>query len=74
MEQKSQAIDILLSFSGTPESRIIFKTTDIIKELLRILHVIGDEKDQKVRDAIMECRVKSLKCLINFSQDEFFMK
>ena len=63
-----------MSYSGTIESRKAFSKTSVIKDLLRILHTLQDEKDAKVKESKMEIRVKALKALINFSQDEAYMR
>ena len=62
-EEKNGALDIVLPYSGTEETRKLFATTEACKLLLRQL----PEQNRQIV-------VKSLKCLINFSQDEFFIK
>ena len=61
--QRMGALEIIAPYSGTPESREVFMTTDVCKELLRLL----PEPD-------LEVTIQVLKCLINFSQDAFYIK
>jgi len=74
LEQKDGALDILMPYSGTAKTRLLFLGTDGVKELLRVLHLVGEEDDVKKIEFIQQNRVKALKCLINFSQDEVFIK
>ena len=57
------ALEIIAPYSGSEEARSVFATTDVCKELLRILP-----------DPDAEVTINALKCLINFSQDEFYIK
>eukprot|EP00347_Sterkiella_histriomuscorum_P020667 403336931 len=59
-ESKAAALDIILSYSTTPQHRELFHGTDIIKILLRLL-----PDGQYVRIA---------SCLINFSHDNYYKK
>jgi len=63
-----------MPYSGTTKTRLLFLGTEGIKELLRVLHLVGEEDDVKKIEFIQQNRVKALKCLINFSQDEVFIK
>ena len=62
-KEKMGALEIITPYSGTEETRALFATTDICKELLRLL----PEPDA-------DLTVGALKCLINFSQDESYIK
>ena len=62
-EEKNGALDIILPYSGTEETRKLFATTEACRLLLRQL----PEQNRQVV-------VKALKCLINFSQDEMYIK
>ena len=55
-EERNQALEITLAYSGTEENRNMFKGTEIIKQLLRAI----PEPDSTL---------STLKCLIQFSQD-----
>jgi len=50
-----------LAYTATEENRNMFKGTEIIKQLLRVI----PEPDSTLN---------TLKCLIQFSQDEFYLK
>ena len=40
----------MLGYSGTVESRQSFGKTNVVKELLRVLHVLEDEKDAAIKE------------------------
>ena len=56
-EEALGALDIVLPYSGTDETRQLFATTDACKELLRLLPEQGGGL----------VTLNALKCLINFS-------
>ena len=62
-QEKLGALEIIAPYSGSEESREVFATTDVCKELLRLL----PEPDA-------DLTINALKCLINFSQDKFYIK
>ena len=61
--QKIGALEIISPYSGSEDARSVFATTDVCKELLRVLP-----------DPEAEVTVNALKCLINFSHDEPYIK
>lgn len=63
-----------MPYSGTPKTRLLFLGTDGVKELLRVLYLVGEEENVTKIEFIQQNRLKALKCLINFSQDEVFIK
>ena len=66
LEARVTALDIILAYTSTTEHRKLFETTEVCKELLRLL------PDQEHMD--QAARVKVLQCLINFSQDAEYIK
>mmetsp|Transcript_3751 Transcript_3751/g.6398 ORF Transcript_3751/g.6398 Transcript_3751/m.6398 type:complete len:100 (+) Transcript_3751:78-377(+) len=68
MEARATALDIVLAYSSTVENRRLFESTNVCKELLRLLP--EQDPDSKTR----QITLKSLKCLINLSSDKGFVK
>jgi hypothetical protein len=61
IEQRQGAIDIIIAYSGSKETRDLFVKTLVCKETLRLLLIPADSIPA------MQLRVSALTCLINFS-------
>ena len=67
-DARGKALEILLGFTGTQENRLLFKETDAVKQLLRVILEEAETEAQEKET------IQALQCLINLCQDKCFIE